>query len=138
MVIDNLEKFKSEVNGETARSLAILAFKLNLSYGQMVECSGLSKEQFYRIKCIWVNKKKYPKFMKVDLANGLVKLIKQYKQVADAPKEEDQEIVFFVIRLMILKRGLSKVSLLLKKRGKTSLLKKYLKSLTVSQLADIL
>lgn len=139
MTKELLKQVTANVDSKTARQLAIKVFALNFTSAQLAEFSGLTINQIYGIKCLWVNKQTPPSFMKVLLANGLIKILNKVDQVdqSESLPSDDKDIDFLVIALMIEKSGLRKTEILLKKRGKSNQLKKYLKTLTSPQLADI-
>lgn len=137
-----MKPFKEDLTKKQAHDLAEEVFglqqELGSSYRQMATDSGMTIEQLYRLKCLWLNGKGKQKKLSFVLANGLVKFWNNNLQAEPKEEEIEEDITLEVVRLMLKKGGLKPTTLLLKRRGKLDLLKNYLATLSAAKLADFL
>ena len=135
--VENLDRSKAQV---LIQKVFGLQKELDMSYPQMAKESGLKKEQLYRLKCLWLNKKGKQKFLSAELANGLVKFWNKHldgEDIMSSGSNPAEDITEKTIALMLKKSGLKRTALLLKRRGKSHLLEKHLETLSAPQLADL-
>lgn len=142
MTRKSVNYFKTDLNKNQARDLVEQVFdlqkELSLSYQQMAGESGLSVDQLYRLKCLWLNGKGKQKKLSFTIANKLVKFWNNNLQTQPREEEIEEDITMEVIKIMLQKGGLKHTRLLLKRRGKLHLLQEYLKTLSPAKLSDLL
>ena len=144
-----IKDVKSDLSVFRAKQLARKVFQLrqdlNITYKQMAKDSGLSVNQLYRLKCIWVSgKARQPQQMLAEHANKLIKFWnKNYqsqlrkKVKAKLPKPRLTEEAIFLLEILLEQFGLAQTRKLLAERGKANILRLYLQSLPPGKLADM-